>query len=148
MQETPVRFLGWEDPTEKGIGYPLQYSWVSLMAQTAKNLPAMRETWVRSLGWKDPLEEEMATHSSLPGESPWTEVPGGLQPIGFRRVGHGWVIKHSTKSLISLVYWVYMRGKLSSLPLNWCFFPHPCLHPFPCPPHKTHTTPTHTHRVP
>ena len=26
MQETPVRFLGWEDPLEKGIGYPLQYS--------------------------------------------------------------------------------------------------------------------------
>ena len=50
---------------EKGIGYPLQYSWVSLMAQTVKNLPAMQETWVRSLGWKDPLEEEMATHSSI-----------------------------------------------------------------------------------
>ena len=26
MQETPVRFLGWEDPLEKGKGYPLQYS--------------------------------------------------------------------------------------------------------------------------
>ena len=28
------------------IGYPLQYSWASLMAQLIKNLPAMRETWV------------------------------------------------------------------------------------------------------
>ena len=38
-----------------------------------KNLPAMRETWVQS------LEEGMATYSSiLPGESPWTEEPGGL----------------------------------------------------------------------
>ena len=38
----------------KGISYPLQYSWVSLLAQTVKNLPAMREIWVRSLGWEDP----------------------------------------------------------------------------------------------
>ena len=30
----------------EGIGYPLQYSWASLVAQTAKNLPAMQETWV------------------------------------------------------------------------------------------------------
>ena len=28
------------------IGYPLQYSWASLVAQLVKNLPAMRETWV------------------------------------------------------------------------------------------------------
>ena len=37
------------------------------MAQTIKNLPAMRETWVLSLGWEDPLEEGMATHSSTTG---------------------------------------------------------------------------------
>ena len=30
----------------EGIGYPLQYSWASLVAQTVKNSPAMRETWV------------------------------------------------------------------------------------------------------
>ena len=41
------------------------YIWASLVAQTVKNLPAMRETWVRSLGWEDPLEEGMATHSSI-----------------------------------------------------------------------------------
>ena len=35
----------------EGIGYPLQGSWASLVAQLVKNLPAMRETWVRSLGW-------------------------------------------------------------------------------------------------
>ena len=38
--------------TGEGIGYPLRYSWASLVAQLVKNLPAMRETWVRSLGWK------------------------------------------------------------------------------------------------
>ena len=40
----------------KGIGYPLQYSWASLVAQKVKN-PSMRETWVQSLGWEDPLEK-------------------------------------------------------------------------------------------
>ena len=35
---------------EEGIGYPLQYSWASLVAQLVKNLPAMQETWVWSLG--------------------------------------------------------------------------------------------------
>ena len=49
----------------QGIGYPLQYSWTSLVAQMVKNPPAMRETWVRSLGWEDPLEEGMETHSSI-----------------------------------------------------------------------------------
>ena len=49
----------------EGNGYPLQYSWASLVIQMVKNPPAMRETWVRSLGWEDPLEEGMATHSSV-----------------------------------------------------------------------------------
>ena len=49
------------------MGYPLHYSWASLVAQTVKNLPAMWETWVRSLGWEDPLEEGMATQSSILG---------------------------------------------------------------------------------
>ena len=35
------------------IGYPLQYTWASLVAQLVKNLPAMQETWVWSLGWED-----------------------------------------------------------------------------------------------
>ena len=49
----------------EGIGFPLQYSWASLVAQTVRNPPAMWETWVRSPGWEDPLEEGMATHSSI-----------------------------------------------------------------------------------
>ena len=65
MQETPVRFLGWEDPAGEAIGYPLQYSWASLVALLVKNPPAMWETWVQSLGWEDPLEKEKATHSNI-----------------------------------------------------------------------------------
>ena len=49
----------------EGIGYPLQYSWASLVAQLAKNPPALRETWVRSLGWEDPLEKGKANHSII-----------------------------------------------------------------------------------
>ena len=57
----------------EGIGYPLQYSWASLVAQLVKNLPAMWETWVRSLGWEDPLEKGRAVHSSiLAWRIPWT----------------------------------------------------------------------------
>ena len=72
-----------------GIGYPLQYSWASLVTQTVKNPPAMREIWVQSLGWEDPLEKGMATHSSiLAWRIPWTEEPGRLQSMGSQRVGH------------------------------------------------------------
>ena len=56
------------------------------MAQTVKNLPVMQ----RTLGWDDPLEKGMATHSSiLAWRIPWTEKPGGLQPMGSQRVRHG-----------------------------------------------------------
>ena len=49
----------------EGIGYPLQYSWASLVAQTVKNPSAMRETWVQSLGWEDPLEKGKIGISSI-----------------------------------------------------------------------------------
>ena len=49
----------------EGIGYPLQYSWASLVAQLVKNPPAMRETWVWSLGWEDLLEKGKACSGSL-----------------------------------------------------------------------------------
>ena len=49
----------------EGIGYPLQYSWASLVAQRAKNLPVLHKTWVWSLNWEDPLEEGIATPSSI-----------------------------------------------------------------------------------
>ena len=49
----------------KNITLIADHSWVSLVAQTVKNPPAMQETWVWSLGWEDPLEEGMATHCSI-----------------------------------------------------------------------------------
>ena len=59
----------------EGIGYLLQYSWASLVAQLVKNLPAMWKTWVQSLGWEDPLKKGRATHSNiLAWRIPWTAV--------------------------------------------------------------------------
>ena len=49
----------------EGVGYPLWYSWVSLVAQLVKNPPAMWETWVQSVGWEDPLENGKAIYSSI-----------------------------------------------------------------------------------
>ena len=62
----------------------------SLMAQTVKNLPAMRESWAQSLGLEDPLEKRMATHSTiLAWRIPRTEEPSGLlQSMGSQRVRH------------------------------------------------------------
>ena len=40
----------WGRSTGEAIGYLLQYSWASLVAQLVKNPPTVRETWVQSLG--------------------------------------------------------------------------------------------------
>ena len=69
------------------IGYLLQHSWASLVAQIVKKPPEMQESRVRSLGWEDPLEERMATHSSIhPWRIPvdrgaWWATVHGLQRI-------------------------------------------------------------------
>ena len=71
----------------EGIGYPLQYSWASVVTQMVNNLLTMWETWVRHLGWENPLEEGMTTHSSILAlRIPGIEEPGGLQSMGSLRV--------------------------------------------------------------
>ena len=70
--EDPSLIPGLGSSPGEGIGYPLQYSWASLVAQMVKNLPAIRETRVHSLGWEDALEGGMAIHSSiLAWRIPW-----------------------------------------------------------------------------
>ena len=56
MQETPIPGSG--RSTREGIGYPLHYSWASLVAQLVKNLPEIQETWVRSWVRKIPWRRE------------------------------------------------------------------------------------------
>ena len=90
---------------EEEIGYPLQYSWASFVAQLVKNPPAGQEIWIQSLGGEDALEKgkvtslslfsfhalekEMATHSSIHAwRIPGTSEPGGLSSMGSHRVGH------------------------------------------------------------
>ena len=80
-----VPHAGPQHPGE-GMGYPLQYSWASLVAQTVKNPPAKLENWVRSLGWEDPWRR--AYSSILAWRIPWTEEPSRLQSMGSQRVGY------------------------------------------------------------
>ena len=69
----PSSIPGLARSAAEGLGYPLQYSWASLVAQLVKNPPAVRKTWVQSLGWEDPLEKGKAVHSSiLAWRIPWT----------------------------------------------------------------------------
>ena len=70
--EDPGSIPGSGRPSGEGIGYPLQYSWASLVAQLVKNPPAMWNTWVLSLDWEDCLEKGKATQSSiLAWRIPW-----------------------------------------------------------------------------
>ena len=53
--------------------------------QSVKNSPAMQETGVQSLVGKIPWKRAgQPTPVFLPGQSPWTEEPGGLQSMGFQ----------------------------------------------------------------
>ena len=82
----------------KGIEISLVKMRASLVTQMVKKLPAVRETWVPSLGWEDSLKEGMATTPEfLPGESPWTEEPGGL--LGYIP----WGLKESDKRYILFI---------------------------------------------
>ena len=78
----PGSIPGWGRSLGEGIGYLLQYSWASQVAQLVKNRPAMWETWVRFLGQEDFLEEGMTTHSSIPAL--WTESLAVYSPWGHK----------------------------------------------------------------
>ena len=75
-----------------------------------------QETGVGSLDGKYPLKEEMATHSSilLAWKIPWTQEPGGLQPMGSKRVGHDWITKRE-ETWDTEKYWYLLFGKTQGL---------------------------------
>ena len=73
------------------IGYPLQYSWASLVAQMIKNLPAMQETWVQSLGSIPGSGRSPGKGKGYPLqysclENSIDEEPGRLQSMGSQRI--------------------------------------------------------------
>ena len=104
----PGSIAGLGSSPGEGIGYPLQYSLASLVAQMVRNLPSMQDIWVQFLGSEDPLEEGIATHSSilgLPGSASGKEptcnagdvrdagsLPGSGRSSGG---GHGNPLKYS-----------------------------------------------------
>ena len=75
----------WEAPDIRLVLFKI------LVAQMVKNLPACGRPevhpWVGKIPWR---REWQPTLVFLPGESPWTEEPGGLQAMGSYRVRHDW----------------------------------------------------------
>ena len=91
MQETQVRFPGWEDVRWECSQHDIGNSVLVCVAQMVQNLPAMQETQVQFPGWEDPLEKGMATHSGvLAWRIPWTEEPGTVHGVakGWTRLSH------------------------------------------------------------
>ena len=61
----------------------------SLVSQIVNNLLAIWETWVWSQSREDPWRRTwQPTPAFLPGKSPWTEEPGGLQSMGSQTPGY------------------------------------------------------------
>ena len=78
--------------TGEGIGYPLQYSWASLVAQVVKNLPAGRETWLFPWIGKIPWRRESSVF--------WPEEFHGLySPWGRKELRQDWATFTSTSPM-------------------------------------------------
>ena len=79
---------------------------------------------VQSLGQEDALEEEMANYSNiLSGKIPWTEEPGGIQPIGLQRVGHDWVSEHMCAPLNGCCQGLYpQRDEGWGILVSFCLY--------------------------
>ena len=109
----PDLILGSGSSPGEGIGYTLQYPWASLVAQMVRNLPAMQETWVGKIPWRRAWQ---STPVFLPGESPWTEEPGGLQSMGSQSVRHDWATKHPRgPSIVNYLKYLSQAWALSAL---------------------------------
>ena len=91
------------------MGFP----WGSVVKTSLPAVPEPQEIWVWSLGWEDPLEEVMAsTPMFLPGESPWTEEPGGLQSIGSQRVRDDWSDSVHARTLCYGIFQIQFSSSL------------------------------------
>ena len=109
------------------MGYPLQYSWASLVAQLVKNPPTMRETWVLSLGWEDPLEKGTASQSSI---LTW-RIPCPVQSMGKgHRVHMGEVPKRTHRTQAS---GGTPNRRATGWEAGWAHYPHTLLITCPAP---------------
>ena len=107
--------------------------YLSLIAQSVKNLSAMQETQVWFLGRKEPLEKERTTHfSTLAWKIPRAEEPGRLQSTGSLRVGHDWA---TSLSLFAFMRWrrkwrptpVFLPGESQGRSIAYRFYYHSVL---------------------
>ena len=93
-------YMTWFEIDRAGscVNIKLYGSRASLAAQMVKNLPAVRETWVWSWVGKSPWRRAwQPTPVFLPGESPWSEEPGGLRSMGLQKVSHNRATEHIWK---------------------------------------------------
>ena len=146
----PALIPGSGRSTGEVIGYPLQYSWASLVVQTIKNLPAIRETWVQSWVGKIPWRgnDYPLQYSGL--ENSMDYIVHGVakswtwlreEPLSFNSI---WCLKVKWK-LLSCVHDAWSKFKIQAFKwmyslLLWGFFekteisdmweiqPCPCLH--------------------
>ena len=114
----PSSILGLERTSGEGIGYPLQYSWASLVVQTIKNPPALWETSVWSLVGKIPWRRTwQPTSVLLPGKFHRQRSLAGYSPWGHKdsqRVRHYWVPMNALSLLTAFIVLDSVR----------CFYPY------------------------
>ena len=113
-----------------GIGFPLQYSWASLVAQLVKNPPALQETY-RVLSWEDPLEKEKGyplQYSGLENSMECivhgvTKSQTRLSDVHFTSLHFWWciVVFHFGFNFIS--FWLMMLSFLTWPYFQLCIFP-------------------------
>ena len=84
-----LNFLNWYAHKIHTLGLP---RWLSVKESTCQAGDAGSTP-----GSGSSLEKEMATHSSIVWEIPWTEEPGGLQSMVLQRVGYNWATTYMTK---------------------------------------------------
>ena len=99
----------------EGIGYLLQYSWASLVAQMVKNPPAMWETWFQSLVRKIPWKRAwQPTLVFLPGES-----HGHKRVVGYSSWSRR-ELDMTEQMKLKLQYFGHLMRRFDSLE-NWCW---------------------------
>ena len=112
--EDPCLIPGSGRSAGKGIGYPLQYSWASLVAQPVKNLPAIQETWI----WSQPFLREGKDYSL---QYSGLENSMAIQSMGSQRIRHDWATGSYPTPVkdTSEAGWEGCQGLLSCKKLEW-----------------------------
>ena len=98
----PGLIPGSRRPAREGIGYPLQYSWVPLMAQLVKNLSAIWDPWVGKIPWR---REQLPTPVFWPGKFHGVTK----NPTKRRSLSHEWVINWTHRRKLVRVTDVYIH---------------------------------------